>query len=179
MSDGPDGPRRSPLPYAYLPQPVIPSPLPSAVMPGPVVLPTPHVEVFRSAALSIANGLTFVNLPFDTMDDGALTPTFYNPATGVFTCPVPGRYTVQAFVVFNAAGSFRSIIELLRNGSIYKRLADDPSSAGVDGSVTARALTAGTTLQIQVAQASATNPAPLFVGQELCWATFEYVGPLT
>lgn len=178
MSDG-SGPRRSPLPYAYLPQPVIPSPLPSAVAPSPIVSPTPHVEVFRNAALSIANGLAFVNLPFDTMDDGALPVTFYNLVTGVFTCPIPGRYTVRSFVVFNAAGTFRTIIELLRNGAVYKRMADDFSSAGVNGSATARALTAGTTLQIQVAQASASNPAPLFVGAELCWAAFEYVGPLT
>jgi hypothetical protein len=166
-----------PQPLPQMDNPRIPAP--AARPPGPAL---PHVEVFRNAALSIANGFAFTNIPYDALDDTAFPASnAFDLTTGIFTCPLPGRYQVSAMAIFNQAGGYSVGLELLRNGAAYKRLGNGYNgvgNSGANGSVTARALTVGTTFQVQVAQNSAANPAALFVGSDLCYCMIEYLGPL-
>ena len=140
-----------------------------------------HVEVFRTAAFTVANTFVFVTVPWDTLETGVISPSpLINLTTGVFTCPIPGIYDVRCFLIFSTATAGSIGVELNKNGSPWHRIGTAYSGTGnpaANGAGKARCA-AGDTLAISVGQNTATNPASLFTGSDLCWAAFAYAGPL-
>jgi hypothetical protein len=136
-----------------------------------------HVEVFRTAAFTVANTFTFVTIPWDTLEGGQTN--LVNLTTGVFTVPIPGIWRIQAFIIF-ASGAGSSSLEVIKNAANYKRMSvgyNGVGNAGCNGVVKVRCNT-GDTLAVQVAQNTTTNPAGLFTGSDLCWANLAYIGTL-
>lgn len=170
------------LPKALLLPPLVPSPLPSAGELPPSAAQGPALLVYRNAALSIANGFAFATIPYDTVENPLREPTtFYTPSTGLLKIPVAGLWWVDAAVIFNAAGAYSVALQTIQNGGSGIRLDTGYNGAGNAAAGGGRFLRCNLndTLGIQVAQNSAVNPAPLFVGQAFCWAQFVWWAPLS
>lgn len=140
----------------------------------------PNLLVYRTAALSIANGFVFTAVPFDTLENPTASAPYYNRTTGVFSVPRAGLWWVNAFVMYNIGTAFTAALEALKNGATGYRLGTLPAAAANTGVWGNRLIPCvlGDTLLIRTAQSSATNPGPLFVGNTLCYASFVFWAPL-
>ena len=138
-----------------------------------------HAEVYRNAALSIANGFAFVTIAYDSLETSGDPNGNFNTGTGVYTCPLSGLYRVTAYALFSAGGTGTIGLSISKNGGTdSKRIGAGYNTAniGTSGSGKIRCAS-GDTLAVQVAQSTASNPAALFTGSTFLWATFELVGP--
>lgn len=176
---------RAPLPTVLPvpPQPDVQSaPLPVFTSQPGLSTVGPALLVYRNAALSIPNGFVFTTIPYDTVENPLNQSTsYFNATTGVFTVPFPGVYDVNAEAIFNAAGAYTVALQATQNGVTGYRLGTGYNGAGNAAAQGTRGIRcrAGDTLIVVVAQNSAVNPAPLFVGQALCWAQFVWRAPLS
>lgn len=140
-----------------------------------------HAEVWQSSDQVISNNtVSIVN--FDTVESDP-NSNFTTGASAHYTCPLAGRYDVQAGVQWKTPGADVNpvYVSVFKNGSEAKRGSQVKVINGqfnplvvVGAKIRANATD---TLDIRVLQIAGTNYNTQS-GQALVWAMFTYVGPL-